>query len=63
MPPLQAELCEKTGRRLRRAHYQAKGVYVACIYNDLSWWHMGRKFDVPVYTTADIYVKALRLLN
>jgi DNA polymerase-4 len=29
----------------------------------LSWWHIGRKFDVPVYTTQDIYVKALRLLN
>jgi hypothetical protein len=23
----------------------------------------GRKFDVPVYTTRDIYIKALRLLN
>ena len=24
---------------------------------------MSRKFDVPVYTTRDIYLKALRLLN
>jgi DNA polymerase-4 len=23
----------------------------------------GRKFDVPVYTTRDIYIKALQLLN
>jgi impB/mucB/samB family C-terminal domain len=57
------KLCEKTGRRLRRARYSAQGVHVACVYTDLSHWHTGRKFDVPVYTTRDIYVKALRLLN
>jgi hypothetical protein len=38
-------------------------VHVACVYTDLSWWHIGRKFDVPVYTTRDIYIKAMRLLN
>src|SRR5687768_12294317 len=57
------KLCEKTGRRLRRAKYSAQGVHVSCVYSDLSWWHLGRKFDVPVYTTRDIYIKALRLLN
>src|ERR671915_589714 len=57
------KLCEKTGRRLRRANYSAQGVHVACVYIDLSYWHIGRKFDVPVYTTRDIYIKALRLLN
>jgi DNA polymerase-4 len=57
------KLCEKTGRRLRRAKYSAQGVHVACVYTDLSWWHIGRKFDVPIYTTRDIYIKALRLLN
>jgi DNA polymerase IV len=34
-----------------------------CVHTDWSWWHIGRKFDVPVYTTGDIYIKALRLLN
>src|SRR3954454_3440388 len=57
------KLCEKTGRRLRRAEYSAQGVHVSCVYTDLSWWHTGRKFEVPIYTTRDIYVKALRLLN
>jgi DNA polymerase IV len=57
------KLCEKTGRRLRRAKYSAQGIHVACVYTDLSYWHTGRKFDQPVYTTRDIYVKALRLLN
>jgi hypothetical protein len=36
---------------------------VSCVYTDLSYWHTGRKFDVPIYTTRDIYIKALRLLN
>jgi DNA polymerase IV len=57
------KLCEKTGRRLRRAKYSAHSVHVSCVYADLSWWHIGRKFDVPIYTTRDIYIKALRLLN
>src|SRR3954453_5818923 len=57
------KLCEKTGRRLRRSNYSAHGVHVALVYTDLSWWHTGRKFDVPVYTTQEIYEKALRLLN
>jgi DNA polymerase-4 len=57
------KLCEKTGRRLRRAKYSAQGVHVSCVYTDVSWWHIGRKFEVPIYTTRDIYIKALRLLN
>jgi hypothetical protein len=57
------KLCEKTGRRLRHANFSAQGVHVSCVYTDLSWWYRGRKFDVPVYTTRDIYIKALRLLN
>jgi DNA polymerase IV len=57
------KLCEKTGRRLRKAKYSAQGVHAACVYTDLSFWHTGRKFDVPLYTTRDIYLKALRLLN
>jgi DNA polymerase-4 len=57
------KLCEKTGRRLRRAGYEAHGVHVACVYTDFSSWHTGRKCEVPVYTTREIYLKALRLLN
>src|SRR4051794_33542274 len=57
------KLCEKTGRRLRRAKFTAQGVHVSCVYTDLSYWHIGRKFDVPIYSSRDIYIKALRLLN
>jgi nucleotidyltransferase/DNA polymerase involved in DNA repair len=57
------KLCEKTGRRLRRAEYAASGVHVSYVDTDFSFWHTGRKFDLPVNTTQEIYVKALRLLN
>ncbi len=36
---------------------------MSCIYTDFSFWHTGRKVDVPLYTTREIYLKALRLLN
>jgi DNA polymerase IV len=57
------KLCEKTGRRLRKAAYTAQGVHVSCVYTDFSFWHTGRKFEQSVYTTREIYIKALRLLN
>src|SRR3954454_1272108 len=63
LAPLLMKLCEKTGRRLRKAGYSAQGVHVACVYTDLSYWHIGRKVGVPIYTTWDIYIKAIRLLN
>ena len=36
---------------------------MSCVYTDFSFWHTGRKFEQPVYTTQEIYLKALRLLN
>jgi DNA polymerase-4 len=57
------KLCEKTGRRLRKAGYTAQGVHVASVYTDFPFWHTGRKVDLPLYTTREIYLKALRLLN
>jgi hypothetical protein len=38
-------------------------VHVSCVYTDFSFWHTGRKVEQPLYTTRDIYLKALRLLN
>lgn len=57
------KLCEKTGRRLRKAGNSAFGVHVSCVYTDMSYWHLGRKFNIPLYTTRDIYLKAISLLN
>ena len=57
------KLCKKTGRRLRRAAYAASGVHVSCVYTDFSFWHTSWKVAVPVYTTQEIHLKALWLLN
>lgn len=57
------KLCEKTGRRLRRNNYSGQGVHVGCLYTDRTYWHMGKKFDQPAYTTLEIYSRALELLN
>jgi DNA polymerase IV len=57
------KLCEKTGRRLRKAAYTAQGVHVSCVYTDFSFWYTGRKVEQPLYTTREIYLKALRLLD
>jgi hypothetical protein len=36
---------------------------VSCVYTDFSFWHTGRKVEHPLYTTREIYLKAMRLLN
>lgn len=57
------KLCEKTGRRLRNNRNCAGGVHVGCLYTDFTYWHKGRKFPIPVYTTQEIYFRARELLN
>src|ERR671915_995047 len=49
------KLCEKTGRRLRKAGFTAQGADVSCVYTDFSFWHTGRKVEQSLYTTRDIY--------
>jgi DNA polymerase IV len=57
------KLCEKMGRRLRGANYRACGIHVSCIYKDFTYWHMGRTLHTNLYTTKDLYTKALWVLN
>jgi DNA polymerase-4 len=57
------KLCEKTGRRLRSNRNSAGGVHLGCLYTDFTYWHKGRKFPIPVYTTQEIYFRAAELLN
>lgn len=63
LAPLLMKLCEKTGRRLRRHQYSAFGVSVWVLYTDGTTWHQSRKQEMTMYTTHDIFVHALRLLN
>lgn len=57
------KLCEKMGRRLRRGDYSATGIHVACVYQGGTYWHKGISFHLPLFTTHELYTKALLVFN
>lgn len=57
------KLCEKTGRRLRRANYHAQGVHVSMLYQDRTYWHKGYTTKTRLYTTDEIFRYAMLLFN
>lgn len=57
------KLCEKMGRRLRYANFFAHGIHVACRYQDHTYWHHGQKVDEELYTTSELYKRALDILE
>jgi len=60
---LLSKLCEKMGRRLREAGYQAFGVHLACVYGHGDLWHHGEKGRLALYSTRQLFTAAQRLLN
>lgn len=63
LSPLLMKLCEKTGRRMRRNEYSARGVAVGCLYTDGTYWNESKSQETTMYATHDIYIRAMRLLN
>ncbi len=57
------KLTEKMGSRMRHGGFAAQGVHLSCIYNDYTHWHRGKKFSATLYTSQELYVKVLLLLN
>ena len=57
------KLTEKMGRRLRKAGKTAKGIHVACSYDDRSWWHKGKTFNDEMFTTDELFKKVLLIFN
>lgn len=57
------KLSEKMGRRLRDGGYSAGGIRIYCVYKDSSFWQKGMLFHTRLYTTRDLYQKALLILN
>ncbi len=60
---LAMKLCEKMGRRMRGQGFRARGVHVACSYKGWGYWHQGRNSKNELYTTADLYRKAMNILK
>ncbi len=57
------KLCEKMGRRLRRFSMVAYGMHVSLVYDDWTHWHRGRMMETEMYTTQELFIKALFVLN
>ncbi len=57
------KLCEKTGRRLRKGDYSARGIHLWLNFENRLYWAQGRKTKVTIYSTQDIFLHAQRLLN
>lgn len=57
------KLSEKTGRRLRKHDYQAHGVYLGLAFDDKTWWGKSKRSQAPVYSTQEIYLHLMHLLN
>ncbi len=62
LAPILAKLTEKTGFRMRRAGYFARGVHLALLYRDWSYWHHGQTRPEPVFDSRDIYKIAFGIL-
>ncbi|KKQ01594.1 MAG: Nucleotidyltransferase/DNA polymerase involved in DNA repair [Candidatus Roizmanbacteria bacterium GW2011_GWA2_36_23] len=57
------KLCEKMGGRLRRSNHASLGIHVAVLYDDWTFWHRGRKINQPLYTTQELFIKAMWIFN
>ncbi len=57
------KLTEKMARRMRKAKFAAQGVHVALVYTNWTYWHKGRTFDMPLYTTEELFKKVMLLFN
>ena len=62
LAPILHKLVEKTGRRLRKGGYKARGIHVAVSYRDGSYWHHGHLTGKILFDSRDIYKEAYRIL-
>jgi DNA polymerase-4 len=57
-----SKLTHKMSLRMRRAGFSAKGVHLALIYRDWSFWHKGIGLSREVFSGQEIYKEAYQLL-
>lgn len=55
LAPILQKLTVKTGQRLRKAGYHAKGVHLALLYRDNSFWHKGVTLPNYIFDSRDIF--------
>lgn len=62
LAPILQKLVEKTGARLRKAGYRAKGVHLAIVYRDHTFWHKGFTLPEAIFDSRDIYKLMFKIL-
>ncbi len=62
LAPLLQKLVEKTGVRMRKAGFRARGVHVAVMYRDGDFWHRGVTLPDYIFDSRDIFKTAFRIL-
>ncbi|MCL4384297.1 hypothetical protein M1116_02495 [Patescibacteria group bacterium] len=63
LSPILHKLVEKSSERMRSAGYFARGVHVALLYRDHSFWHHGHVSHDLLYDPRDVYKSAFRILT
>ena len=62
LSPLLHKLVEKCSFRMRRAGFSARGIHLALLYRDHSFWHHATTRSQPLFSPNDIYKYAYRLM-
>lgn len=57
------KLCVKTGRRLRKNGYAAKGIHLWLSFENRMYWAHGKQTKTLIYADQDIYRYTQRMLN
>jgi DNA polymerase-4 len=63
LSPILHKLVEKCSFRLRKSGYSARGVHVALLYRDHSFWHHGHVASTLLFDSRDIYKRAFKILT
>lgn len=62
LAPILCKLVEKSGRRMRKGGFMAKGVHFSIVYRDFDHWHKGVTLPDALIDSRDIYGVAFHLL-
>lgn len=62
LSPILCKLTEKTGGRLRKAGYKARGVHLVVSYRNGVYWHKGESLNREIFDSREIFAEMYRLL-
>ncbi len=62
LAPILQKLVHKTGLRLRRHGYKARGVHLSIVFRDHNFWHQGHSLPFDIFDSRDIYSRVFSLL-